>query len=205
MDPATRLGRGPADPGGRAASTAATAAHSDPQTTPRTLTRWRPRLGEPRPAPAEPAQSVKATGIGKVPSDGAVQVRDPGPKLTGWAVAWSVTSSATASTTAATIRPCTRSSAKTLTAGPSAWVGSCRTDFSVEPEHPGDRRQRGAARRALADRARRRIALTSPRIPCATFRGWVGEKGWLELLLPTPDLARTGRSSCRARSGPATR
>ena len=25
------------------------------------------------------------------------------------------------------------------------------------------------------------LAVTSPRTPCATFRGWVGEKGWVKL------------------------
>ena len=37
-------------------------------------------LGRPRPNPYKP---VKTTGIAKVPADGAVQVRDPGPKRTG--------------------------------------------------------------------------------------------------------------------------
>ena len=25
------------------------------------------------------------------------------------------------------------------------------------------------------------VAVTAPRIPCSTFRGWVGEKGWVKL------------------------
>jgi MOSC domain-containing protein YiiM len=31
------------------------------------------------------------------------------------------------------------------------------------------------------DRDQVELELTCPRIPCSTFRGWVGEKGWLKM------------------------
>ncbi len=136
-------------------------------------------LGRPRP---NPHKSVKATGIGKVPTDGAVQVRDPGPKLTGLGSG---------------LVGDFIGDGKHHGGHDQAVYAFQREDLDRWAERLGRELPNGFFGENLTTRGidvneallgeRWRIgsdvelALTSPRIPCATFRGWVGEKGWLKL------------------------
>ena len=94
---------------------------------------------------------------------------------------WWATSSATSRTTAATARPCTPSSARIWTAGPSGSAGSSPNGFFGENLTTVDlevNEARIGERWQVGDEVV--LQVTSARIPCSTFRGWVGEKGWLK-------------------------
>ena len=136
-------------------------------------------IGRSRP---NPYKSEKATGIGKEPVAGAVEVRDPGPRTTG------------------------------LGSGVVGdFIGDGRhhggTDQAVyafqreDLDRWGDRLGRELANGFFGENLttsgidvngarlgeRWRIGpdlvleVTAPRIPCSTFRGWVGEKGWVKM------------------------
>lgn len=135
-------------------------------------------VGVPKP---NPYKETKATGIDKQPQTGPVQVRAPGPKTTGlgsglvgdfigdvkhhggdeqavYAFArenlddWEIRLE----------RPL-----------PNGFFGEnlTTTGLDVDEARMGERWRVG-------DEVV--LEVTSPRIPCSTFRGWVGEKGWLK-------------------------
>ena len=188
LDLRTRLGpRDPADPDrSRAFIRRATVTHSDPQTygRARTLSRWpildSVNLGRPRP---NPYKESKATGIGKEPRDGPVEVRAPGPKRTGLGsglVGDFIGDSQHHGGDDQAVYAFQREDLDRWERAPGS--RAAERVLRREPDHPGHRRQRGPGRRALADRRPTSSSqVTSPRIPCSTFRGWVGEKGWLKM------------------------
>ena len=135
-------------------------------------------VGRPRP---NPDKSVDETGIDKRPWTGRCRCATRARRRPGSAAALSATSSATSRTTAAATRRCTRSAREDL----DAWeqrLGRALTNgffgenlttsgIDVNAALVGERWQ-------LGDTVV--VEVTYPRIPCSTFRGWVGEQGWLK-------------------------
>jgi MOSC domain-containing protein YiiM len=137
-------------------------------------------LGRPRPNPHK--SSVESTGIGKAPAAGPVQVRDPGPKLTGLGSG---------------LVGDYIGDGKHHGGHDQAVYAFQREDLDRWEERLGRKLPNGFfgenlttsgidVNGALVGERWRigpdvELAVTSPRIPCATFRGWVGEKGWLKM------------------------
>ena len=143
-------------------------------------------LGRPRPNPDKPGL---ATGIGKVPADGAVQVRDPGPKRTGLGsglvgdfIGDGKHHGGNDQAVYAFQREDLDHWAERLGRElPNGFFGENLTTWGIDVNEAliGERWRIGSEVE---------LAVTSPRIPCATFRGWVGVKGWMKL------FAADGRS-----------
>jgi MOSC domain-containing protein YiiM len=136
-------------------------------------------LGRPRSNPHKPG---KATGIAKVPVDGAVQVRDPGPKRTGLGSGLVGDfigdgrhhGGHDQAVYAFQREDLDRWAVRLDRELPNGFFGENLTTRGIDLSQAlvGERWRIGPEVQ---------VAVTSPRIPCATFRGWVGEKGWLKL------------------------
>lgn len=136
-------------------------------------------LGRPRP---NPHKAVEATGIGKVPADGPVQVRDPGPKQTGLGsglvgdfIGDGKHHGGSEQAVYAFQREDLDRWAERLGRElPNGFFGENLTTSGIDVNEAriGERWRIGPDVE---------LAVTSPRIPCSTFRGWVGEKGWLKM------------------------
>jgi MOSC domain-containing protein YiiM len=136
-------------------------------------------VGRPRP---NPHKKVRSTGIGKQPVDGSVQVRGPGPKRTGLG-----------SGLVGDFIGDTRHHG----GDDQAVYAFQREDLDRWAVRLGRPLSNGIFGENLTTRGidvnearigeRWRIGpslelqVTGPRIPCSTFRGWVGEKGWLKM------------------------
>ncbi len=136
-------------------------------------------VGRPRP---NPDKQVDETGIDKRPVDGPVQVRDPGPKTTGLGsgvVGDFIGDSENHGGTDQALYAFTREDldaweqrlGRALSNG---FFGENLTTSGIDVNAAlvGERWQ-------LGDTVV--VEVTYPRIPCSTFRGWVGEQGWLKI------------------------
>jgi MOSC domain-containing protein YiiM len=136
-------------------------------------------LGRPRRNPDKPD---KSTGIGKVPADGPVQVRDPGPKRTGLGsglvgdfIGDGKHHGGNEQAVYAFQREDLDRWAERLGRElPNGFFGENLTTSGIDLSEArvGERWRIGPEVE---------LAVTSPRIPCSTFRGWVGEKGWVKM------------------------
>ncbi len=135
-------------------------------------------IAHPRP---NPDKDVDRTGIDKRPVDGAVEVRDPGPRTTGLGsgvVGDYIGDVANHGGADQALYAFAREDlddwqqrlGRTL---PNGFFGENLTTrgLDVNGALHGERWQ-------IGDTVV--VEVTDPRIPCATFRGWVGEKGWLK-------------------------
>lgn len=135
-------------------------------------------IGRPHP---NPYKETKATGIGKVPADGAVEVRAPGPKhgglgsgLVGDYIGDVAHHGGDGQAVYAFQREDLDRWAERLGREiPNGFFGENLTtvDLEVNEARIGERWQVG-------DEVV--LQVVSARIPCSTFRGQVGEKGWLK-------------------------
>lgn len=135
-------------------------------------------LGRPQP---NPYKDTKATGIGKQPHAGPVEVRAPGPKHGG--LGSGLVGDFIGDT-------------QHHGGDGQAVYAFAREDLDRWQERLGRELPNGFFGENLTTRgldlAETRVGerwrvgddvilqVTSPRIPCATFRGWVGERGWLK-------------------------
>lgn len=135
-------------------------------------------IGRPQP---NPYKEARATGIGKAPVDGAVQVRAPGPKhgglgsgLVGDFIGDGAHHGGDGQAVYAFQREDLDRWAERLGRGiANGYFGENLTtiDLEVNEARIGERWQVG-------DEVV--LQVTSARIPCSTFRGQVGERGWLK-------------------------
>ncbi len=136
-------------------------------------------VGGPRP---NPDKSVDETGIDKRPVDGPVQVRDPGPKTTGLGSGvvgdfigdvenHGGTDQALYAFTREDLDAWEQRLGRALTNG---FFGENLTTSGIDVNAAlvGEQWQ-------IGDTVV--VEVTYPRIPCSTFRGWVGEQGWLKI------------------------
>jgi MOSC domain-containing protein YiiM len=134
-------------------------------------------------AQPNPYKSARSTGIDKLPIAGAVQVRDPGPRTTGLGsglVGDFIGDTAHHGGSDQAVYAFAREDlddwevrlGRELTNG---FFGENLTTSGVDVSGAriGERWQVGGDQVVLQ--------VTSPRIPCSTFRGWVGEAGWLKV------------------------
>lgn len=136
-------------------------------------------IGRPRP---NPYKSAEATGIGKEPVAGPVEVRDPGPRGTGLGsgvvgdfIGDGRHHGGTDQAAYAFQREDLDRWAERLGRQlPNGFFGENLTTsgLDVNGARLGERWRIGP------DLV---VEVTAPRIPCATFRGWVGEKGWVKM------------------------
>jgi MOSC domain-containing protein YiiM len=143
-------------------------------------------LGGPRPNPAK----QMPTGIDKRPVDAPVEVRDPGPKgvglgsgLVGDFVGDGANHGGSDQAVYAFAREDLDDWQQRLGRElPDGFFGENLTTHGVDVNGArlGERWQVG-------DRVV--LQVTAPRIPCVTFRGWVGEEGWLRTFT---EVARPG-------------
>lgn len=135
-------------------------------------------LARPRP---NPDKSLERTGIDKQPVAGPVAVRDPGPRRTGLGsglvgdvigdlVHHGGSEQAVYAFAREELDDWERRLGRSL---PNGCFGENLTTRGVEVSAAriGERWQIGETVV---------LEVTAPRIPCATFRGWIGEKGWLK-------------------------
>jgi MOSC domain-containing protein YiiM len=133
-------------------------------------------LGYPRP---NPHKEVGWTGIGKQPTEGPVEVRAPGPKTTGLGSGLvgdfigdrkhhGGDEQAVYAFQREDLDEWERRLGRAL---PNGFFGENLTTVGLEVN---------SARMGERWRVGSEVVLqvTTPRIPCATFRGWMGEKGW---------------------------
>src|SRR6187200_2338488 len=133
-------------------------------------------LGRPRP---NPHKEVGWTGIGKQPTNGPVEVRAPGPKTTGLGSGLvgdfigdgkhhGGDSQAVYAFQREDLDEWERRLDREL---PNGFFGENLTTVGLEINDAliGERWRVGPEVV---------LQVTAPRIPCATFRGWMGEKGW---------------------------
>lgn len=129
----------------------------------------------------DPHKETRATGIDKRPYDGPVEVRDPGPKRSGLGSG---------------IPGDYIGDGRHHGGSDQALYAVAREDLDVWSERLGRRLANGffgenltltgldpnEARLGECWRigAEVEVVVTSPRIPCSTFRGWVGQPGWLK-------------------------
>lgn len=135
-------------------------------------------LARPRPNPYKEAES---TGIGKHPVSGPVELRDPGPKrgglgsgLVGDFVGDVANHGGSEQAVYAFAREQLDAWQQRLgRLVPNGFFGENLTtrDIDVDDARIGERWRIGSAE----------LRVTCPRIPCSTFRGWVGEVGWLKV------------------------
>jgi MOSC domain-containing protein YiiM len=136
-------------------------------------------LGRPRP---NPYKSAKATGIGKQPAAGPVQVRDPGPKTTGLGSGLlgdfigdgehhGGSDQAVYAFQREDLDRWAERLDRTLSNG---FFGENLTTSGIDVNEAriGERWRIGSEVE---------LQVTGPRIPCSTFRGWVGEQGWVKM------------------------
>jgi MOSC domain-containing protein YiiM len=144
-------------------------------------------------AEPNPYKESHATGIGKRPVQGRVEVRAPGPKtggagsgLVGDFIGDTANHGGDEQAVYAFAREDLDAWQERLGRDlPSGFFGENLTTvgFDVNDARVGDRWQIGTGDQPLE------LEVTCPRIPCSTFRGWVGEKGWLKLFT---QVARPG-------------
>jgi MOSC domain-containing protein YiiM len=133
-------------------------------------------LGRPRP---NPHKAVGWTGIGKQPTDGPVEVRAPGPKTTGLGGGLvgdfigdgkhhGGDDQAVYAFQREDLDEWERRLGREL---PNGFFGENLTTIGLDVNE---------ARIGERWRIGQQVVLqvTAPRIPCSTFRGWMGEKGW---------------------------
>jgi MOSC domain-containing protein YiiM len=136
-------------------------------------------LGRPRP---NPQKEVGWTGIGKQPTEGPVEVRAPGPKTTGLGSGLigdfigdgknhGGDGQAVYAFQREDLDEWERRLGRELLNG---FFGENLTTVGLEVND---------ARLGERWRVGRDVVLqvTTPRIPCSTFRGWIGEKGWARI------------------------
>ncbi|SDS97193.1 MOSC domain-containing protein [Microlunatus soli] len=140
-----------------------------------------------------PYKQTRQTGIGKMPVDGRVEVRAPGPKhgglgsgLVGDFIGDTANhggdEQAVYSFTREDLDAWERRLGRDL---PSGFFGENLTTVGIDVNQAriGERWQIGEPADGVE------LEVTCPRIPCSTFRGWVGEKGWLKTFT---EVARPG-------------
>lgn len=138
-------------------------------------------IGPPRPNPYKDTQQ---TGIGKQPVDGRVEVRAPGPKngglgsgLVGDFIGDTANHGGDEQAVYAFTREDLDAWQRRLDRElPSGFFGENLTTvgFDVNQARIGERWLIGDEGQGVE------LEVTCPRIPCSTFRGWIGEKGWLK-------------------------
>ena len=136
-------------------------------------------LGRPRP---NPYKTVETTGIGKEPTTDPVEVRAPGPRpgglgsgLVGDFIGDRKHHGGDEQAVYAYQREdLDRWQERLGRELPSGFFGENLTTSGIDlaEARVGERWRIGAAVE---------LAVTAPRIPCSTFRGWVAEKGWVKL------------------------
>jgi MOSC domain-containing protein YiiM len=137
-------------------------------------------LGEPHPNPYK--SDTKSTGIGKQPVTHAVEVRAPGPKRTGLGsglvgdfIGDRRHHGGDGQAVYAFAREdLDRWEERLGRELPNGFFGENLTTRGIDVSEA-----RLGERWRLGDDVV--LQVTSPRIPCSTFRGWVGEKGWLKV------------------------
>jgi MOSC domain-containing protein YiiM len=137
-------------------------------------------IGRPRPNPHKP--DTKNTGIGKSPVDGPVEVRAPGPKTSGLGsglVGDFIGDRKHHGGDGQAVYAFAREDLDAWQGRlgrvlPSGFFGENLTtaDLDVSEARLGERWRVGD------DVV---LQVTTPRTPCSTFRGWVGEHGWLKM------------------------
>lgn len=135
-------------------------------------------VGAPKP---NPYKETKATGIDKQPQDGPVEVRSPGPKTTGLGsglVGDFIGDGKHHGGDEQAVYAFAREDLDDWESRlerplPNGFFGEnlTTTGLDVNDARMGERWR-------IGDEVV--LEVTSPRIPCSTFRGWVGEKGWLK-------------------------
>lgn len=136
-------------------------------------------LGRPRP---NPHKEVGWTGIGKQPTDGPVEVRAPGPKSTGLGSGLvgdfigdgkhhGGDDQAVYAFQREDLDEWERRLGREL---PNGFFGENLTTIGLDINNA-----RIGERWRVGDEVV--LQVTAPRIPCATFRGWMGEKGWAKI------------------------
>ncbi|HEX5384603.1 MAG TPA: MOSC domain-containing protein [Propionibacteriaceae bacterium] len=136
-------------------------------------------LGRPRP---NPHKEVGWTGIGKQPTDGPVEVRAPGPKSTGQGSGLvgdfigdgkhhGGDDQAVYAFQREDLDEWERRLRRDL---PNGFFGENLTTIGLDINNA-----RIGERWRIGDEVV--LQVTAPRIPCATFRGWMGEKGWAKI------------------------
>jgi MOSC domain-containing protein YiiM len=135
-------------------------------------------LGRPRPNPYK----NRLTGIGKEPAAGAVEVRAPGPKTLGLGsglVGDFIGDIQHHGGDGQAVYAFQREDLDAWQARlgrklPNGFFGENLTtrDLEVNDARLGERWQVGPEVV---------LQVTTPRIPCSTFRGWVNEKGWVKM------------------------
>jgi len=136
-------------------------------------------VGRPRP---NPHKEVGWTGIGKQPTNGPVEVRAPGPKTTGLGSGLvgdfigdgkhhGGDDQAVYAFQREDLDEWERRLAREL---PNGFFGENLTTvgLDVNDARIGERWRLG--QQVV-------LQVTAPRIPCSTFRGWMGEKGWAKI------------------------
>ena len=144
-------------------------------------------IGRPRP---NPDKDVDATGIDKRAVDGPVEVRDPGPKTTGLGSGLvgdyigdvanhGGSDQAVYAFAREDLDDWERRLGRTL---PNGFFGENLTTSGIDVAGAriGEQWQ-------IGDTVV--LQVREPRIPCSTFRGWVGETGWLKTFT---EVARPG-------------
>jgi MOSC domain-containing protein YiiM len=136
-------------------------------------------LGHPRP---NPHKEVGRTGIGKQPTEGSVEVRAPGPKTTGLGSGLvgdfigdgkhhGGDGQAVYAFQREDLDEWERRLGREL---PNGFFGENLTTVGLEVNDA----RLGERWRVGKDVV---LQVTTPRIPCSTFRGWMGEKGWARI------------------------
>jgi MOSC domain-containing protein YiiM len=148
-------------------------------------------IGRPQP---NPYKESNTTGIGKQPVAGRVEVRDPGPKTTGLGsglVGDHIGDTAHHGGDEQAVYAFAREDLDAWERRlgrelPNGFFGENLTTRGLQVNDAliGERWLIGAP-----DADRVELQVTCPRIPCSTFRGWVGERGWLKLFT---EIARPG-------------
>jgi MOSC domain-containing protein YiiM len=148
-------------------------------------------IGRPEP---NPYKETRSTGIGKRPVAGRVEVRDPGPKsgglgsgLVGDFIGDTANHGGDEQAVYAFAREDLDDWQQRLGRElPSGFFGENLTTVGIDVNDAriGDRWRIGADDEQAVE-----LQVTCPRIPCSTFRGWVGEKGWLRMFT---QIARPG-------------
>jgi len=136
-------------------------------------------LGHPRP---NPHKEVGRTGIGKQPTEGSIEVRAPGPKTTGLGSGLvgdfigdgkhhGGDGQAVYAFQREDLDEWERRLGREL---PNGFFGENLTTVGLEVNDA----RLGERWRVGKDVV---LQVTTPRIPCSTFRGWMGEKGWARI------------------------
>jgi MOSC domain-containing protein YiiM len=138
-------------------------------------------IGHPQPNPHKRSKFARSTGIGKQPVDGPIQVRDPGPKtkglgsgLVGDYIGDGKHHGGNGQAVYAFQREDLDAWQQRLGRDlPNGYFGEnlTTTGIDVNEARIGERWRIGELV----------LEVTSPRTPCATFRGWMGEKGWVKV------------------------